>query len=512
MVPELKDRGLAEDAELPEPSRTPRPPRSFRRPGPLKTWQFTAAAATFGLVLSAVVVTAAGPWDSGQRTAERAWAASREADGGADHGRDRGEPDPAPAAPDVLSALGAPQGSAPAPTKSALADVLDPLLKDPSLGTHRTASVVDALTGEELYAAKSGDAVTPASTTKIATAVAALTALGPDHRIVTRTVAGPGANELVLVGAGDPTLTARSDDNGGSSLRALARATAESLAEHPREGKLRLSYDTSLYSGPGLHPIGPNENIAPVSALMIDEGRLDDSASGPAARSGDPAAAAAKRFAEMLREEGVRLEGGAPQASKAGADAQELGATSSAPLTALVERMLTNSDNDIAEALVRQVALASGEPASFDGAAKAVEKRLRDLQLPVDGARFADGSGLDRADRVSARLLTALLAKAADPAHPELRPALTGLPVAGFTGTLKNRYAFDEASGAAPGTGLVRAKTGTLTGINTLAGSVVDADGRLLLFAFTASGTSAPQAAQSTLDRLAATVANCGCR
>ncbi|WP_425442735.1 D-alanyl-D-alanine carboxypeptidase/D-alanyl-D-alanine endopeptidase [Streptomyces indicus] len=506
-MPELKDPELAEDAELSEPSR-PQPPRSVRRRGPLKTWQFTAAAATFGVVLSAVVVTAAGPWDSGQRTAERARAASREAAGGADHGRDGRRPAAAPLAPDVLSALGGPQGSAPAPTKSALADVLDPLLKDRSLGSLRTASVVDALTGEELYAARAADPVTPASTTKIATAVAALSALGPDHRIVTKTVADPGANEVVLVGAGDPTLTGRDEVKGGSSLRELARATAKSLLDHSREGKIRLTYDTSLYSGPPLHPIGPNENIAPVSALMMDEGRLDDSTSGPAPRTGDPAQAAAKRFADLLREEGVRLEG-APQASKAGPKAEELGSTASAPLSALVERMLTHSDNDIAEALVRQTALASGEPASFDGAAKAVEKRLRELQLPVDGARFADGSGLNRADRVTSRLLTALLAKAADPARPELRSALTGLPVAGFTGTLKNRY---DSEGAAPGTGLVRAKTGTLTGINTLAGSVVDADGRLLLFAFTASGTAAPQAAQSTLDRLAATVANCGCR
>ncbi|MFI6941189.1 D-alanyl-D-alanine carboxypeptidase/D-alanyl-D-alanine-endopeptidase [Streptomyces sp. NPDC050418] len=501
-MPELKDPGLAEDAELPEPSRLPEPQLPARRRGPLTTWQYTAAAATLGLVLTAGVVAAAGPWDSGQRTAERARAASWEADGGADHGRGkRQKPQPAPPAPDVLSALGAPQGSAPAPTKSELADVLAPLLKDPSLGTLRTASVVDAVTGEELYGARQGEPVTPASTTKIATAVAALTALGPDHRIATTTVADPGANEVVLVGAGDPTLDT-------DALRDLAKATAKSLHDDPREGKVKLSYDTSLYSGPALHPIGPNENIAPVSALMLNEGRLDDSTSGPAPRSADPAAAAAQRFAEILREEGVRLDG-APRPGKAGADAVQLGSTSSAPLSALVERMLTHSDNDIAEALVRQTALASGEPASFDGAAKAVDKRLKELQLPLDGTKFADGSGLDRADRVTARLLTALLAKAADPARPELRSALTGLPVAGFTGTLKNRY---DSDGAAPGTGLVRAKTGTLTGINTLAGSVVDADGRLLLFAFTASGTTAPQSAQATLDRLAATVANCGCR
>ncbi|WP_461027603.1 D-alanyl-D-alanine carboxypeptidase, partial [Streptomyces sparsus] len=105
--------------------------------------------------------------------------------------------------------------------------------------------------------------------------------------------------------------------------------------------------------------------------------------------------------------------------------------------------------------------------------------------------------------------LTALLAEAADPEHPELRPLLTGLPVAGFNGTLGRRYASAES---AAGAGLVRAKTGTLTGVNSLAGTVVDADGRLLAFAFLTTGTTDPYGAQAVLDRLAATVAGCGCR
>ncbi|MGK5695953.1 D-alanyl-D-alanine carboxypeptidase, partial [Streptomyces sp. URMC 128] len=88
---------------------------------------------------------------------------------------------------------------------------------------------------------------------------------------------------------------------------------------------------------------------------------------------------------------------------------------------------------------------------------------------------------------------------------PELRPALTGLPVAGFTGTLTTRYT-DGAGG------VVRAKTGTLTGVNTLAGTVVDRDGRLLAFSFMANDTNDPAAAQTALDRAATTLAACGCR
>jgi serine-type D-Ala-D-Ala carboxypeptidase/endopeptidase (penicillin-binding protein 4) len=79
--------------------------------------------------------------------------------------------------------------------------------------------------------------------------------------------------------------------------------------------------------------------------------------------------------------------------------------------------------------------------------------------------------------------------------------------VAGFNGTLKNRYGSDRA-----GLGVVRAKTGTLTGVNSLAGTVVDADGRLLAFAFIANGAQDRDAAQKALDQAAAAVANCGCR
>ncbi|MER5178962.1 D-alanyl-D-alanine carboxypeptidase/D-alanyl-D-alanine-endopeptidase [Streptomyces sp. NPDC002896] len=493
----------------------------------LATWQLTAGAAVVGLALAAGSVAAAGPWDSGQRTAERDRAAALEDGGGADHGnpasrkdaadgtggtdaRARKTPAAAPSAPSVLAALGASTGSAQVPEEHALAKLLDPLLDSGSLGPQRTAAVVDAATGKQLYGKAAGQALTPASTTKIATAVAVLTAAGPDHRITTRAVIEPGSAKdakVVLVGGGDPTLTARKDAKGNASLRTLADDTARALKAKGVD-EISLGYDTSLYSGPLVHPIGLNSNIAPVSALMTDEGRLDDSASGPAPRSGDPAADAARTFANLLRDRGIKTETTDPSSAKATDRAEQLAAVQSPTLSALVERMLTNSDNDIAEALSRQAALATDEPASFDGGAKAIGKQLKKLKLPLTGAQFADGSGLNRADRLSASLLTALLARAADPDHPELRPVLTGLPVAGFTGTLRNRYA-DAAD--ALGTGLVRAKTGTLTGVNTLAGTVADTDGRLLVFAFMTTGTTDPQTAQSTLDRAASALAGCGC-
>lgn len=477
----------------------------------LTTLQLTAGAAGLGLIVSAGAVATAGPWDSsGQRTAERERAAAHAREGGADHGggagtsgaagAGKGAPEPAPSAASVLAGLG---GSTSLPAEKALKDVLGPLLDDPALGPRRTAAVVDVATGKTLYGRGAGDAMVPASTTKIATAAAVLTAAGADHRIPTRAVLQPGSGEVVLVGGGDPTLTARKDAAGHASLRTLADQTAAALKKRHLD-EVALSYDASLYEGPSLHPIGVDGNIAPVSALMVDEARLDDSSSGPATRAQDPALSAAQTFAELLKDRGVKTR--TPTSAKAARKARTLATVQSPPLSTLVERMLTNSDNDIAEALARQAALATGEPASFEGGSAAVRSELKALGLPLDGVRFADGSGLDRADRLTADLLTALLAEAASAAHPELRPVLTGLPVAGFTGTLRSRLGPDTE-----GPGLVRAKTGTLTGVSSLAGTLVDADGRLLAFAFLASETTSTPGAQAALDRATAALADCGC-
>jgi D-alanyl-D-alanine carboxypeptidase/D-alanyl-D-alanine-endopeptidase (penicillin-binding protein 4) len=115
---------------------------------------------------------------------------------------------------------------------------------------------------------------------------------------------------------------------------------------------------------------------------------------------------------------------------------------------------------------------------------------------------------------VPAQLLAALVAAAAAPAQGPadtefLRPVLTGLPVAGGDGTLEDRFAPGLDSSA--GRGVVRAKTGTLTTASSLAGVVVDADQRLLVFAFMSNG-ALPLRTRPKLDDLAAELSRCGCR
>ncbi|MCH0540706.1 D-alanyl-D-alanine carboxypeptidase/D-alanyl-D-alanine-endopeptidase [Streptomyces sp. MUM 203J] len=473
-----------------------------------KALHLAAGSTALGLVLAATAAGLAGPWDGGQRKAERLRAAALAPTSGAHHEPDAPDaspapaaaPAPAPSAPEVLAVLKAPSGQV-SPGKAAPgpARVLDPLLRDPGLGPLRTAAVVDTATGRQLYGNGATTPLTPASTVKLVTTAAALSALGPDHRLTTTVVADPAhPGHLTLVGGGDPTLTR-------ARLKALAKDTARALParKKPDDGgegaprKVTLAYDTSLYSGPVRHPIGVNDNLAPVTALMTDEARLDKSVSGPAPRAADPAGDTARTFAALLKAQGVRVTG-APAQARAPKGAGELARTHSAPVSALVERTLTYSDNDLAEALARHTALATGHPASFDGAGRALRAQLAALGVPPDGARFHDGSGLDRRNRVSARVLTTVLTRAADPERPALRSVLTGLPVGGFTGTLKTRYGSDS-----PGAGLVRAKTGTLTGVNALSGLAVTPDGRVLAFAFLAADTPSPWSARPALDALA---------
>lgn len=464
-----------------------------------------AISAAMGAIAAAVAVVAAGPWDGGQRTAERASAAHAEAGSGAPSSPGCGTPAagadtpaaggvcgvvPAVAVPDAVAGPlfgAAGRGAVPGGLAAKLKGGLGALLDGDGLGSVRTGAVLDVTTGTVLYDHHAGTATTPASTTKLATAVAALGLLGDSYTLTTRAVLAPG-DRVVLVGGGDPTLE-------------LDRLAADTAARLRARGTthVRVGYDTSYYTGPLLHPIGRNENLAPVSALMVREGRLDHSTSGPAPRSTDPARSAAHSFAELLRSHGITV-GGNPQRAD-GARGTQLAVHRSAPLDLMVERMLTNSDNDIAEALARQVAVASGRPASFAGASRAIPAALRKYGVPLGSSVFTDGSGLDHEDALSPTTLTRLLALAASPAHPELRPVLDGLPVASFTGTLASRFTGDA------GAGLVRAKTGTLTGTNTIAGITTTPSGRVLAFSFMLQGTTSPSAAEAALDSLATAVA-----
>jgi D-alanyl-D-alanine carboxypeptidase/D-alanyl-D-alanine-endopeptidase (penicillin-binding protein 4) len=419
----------------------------------------------------------------------------------------------ASAAPVTGEVLDPVSTEAPVPDAQSLAAALTPLLADPALGPSVGVSVVDGLTGEPLFRSDAATPREPASVAKLLTTSAALSRLGPDATVPTRAVSGASPDEVVLVGGGDVLLAAGAGDpdaaNGRAGLGDLARATAESLRKKHRT-TVAVRLDDTLFAGPALGPGVTQADVdhgyvAPVSSVAVDAGRLKDANYAP--RAADPAMAAARTFADRLKEQGIEVVGEVARA-KAPADPVVLGEVRSAPLDEVVAYTLRASDNNAAEALARLVAVDMGRATTFADAARAVLDQVSTLGVDVSGARLADGSGLSDGSALPASVLTDVLVAAASPEHPELRTVVTGLPVAGLTGTLGTRFGQD-AAGA--GLGVVRAKTGSLLGTTTLAGTVRDRDGRLLAFAVLADAVPAPEPAREAVDDIAAALAACGC-
>lgn len=411
-------------------------------------------------------------------------------------------PSPSPP-PAVLAALSA---AAPAPTAAGLARALAGPLADPSLGS-LAYEVADGMTGQQLAGQGQTSPRIAASVTKLATITAALGVLGPLHRITTKVVAGAAPGTVVLVGAGDPTLSvgARQAYPGAGRLDLLAAQVRTALAAAHAPPVTRVVVDGSAYTGPDRGPgwdsgLVAAGYVAPITAVMVDGGRTSPTGT---ARTDAPDLFAGQAFARLLGAPGAAVvRGTAP------AGASTLGQVRSAPLTTIVEQCLATSDNVLAEALARLVAGKLGEPASFTGAVAAVKAELARLGVPVAGDQQQDGSGLSRLGRMSPQVLAGILVVAASAAHPDLRALLAALPVAGYSGTLDERF---RGSATSPAAGEVRAKTGTLSGVSSLAGLTVDADGRLLVFALISDGGDT-FAARAALDRIAARLAACGCR
>ena len=402
-------------------------------------------------------------------------------------------------------------------SRRAVTRLLDEAVSSRSLGSHFELAVQELGTDAPHVHLGGPAAVTPASLVKLLTTVAALAVLGPAHRFETSVVTGPTKRDLVLVGGGDPLLTdqrPRSADPATgypkqTSLAELARETVERLRTNGVR-RVRLSYDASLFSGPAVNPAWPptyiSENVvAPISALWVDEGRAT---AGLAARVDDPARTAALRFATLLRSAGLGV-AAEVSATRAADPAQRLAVVKSPPLDRIIEHIVETSDNEGSEILLRHVALATGRQGSFAAGVGAVRQTLTGLGLDLSGVTLRDGSGLARSDELPLQVLLDVLELAADREHPELRAVVSSLPVAGFTGSLAYRFVAD----APQGLGVVRAKTGTLTGVHGLAGLVVTRDGQTLVFAAVADEVPVRRtvAARAQLDRIAALLVSCGC-
>ena len=423
-------------------------------------------------------------------------------------------------APDTASGSGS--GSA---TAAGVARALAPAISSPVFGPQLGVDVTDLATGQVLYSRNASSGFAPASTNKLATSIAAFQVLGPAARFSTAVVSGASSRSIVLVGGGDPTLAAGPPPASGypqpATLLQLARLTAAALRARGQHS-VRLGYDTSLYTGPGLGPGWPASyvttgNVSVITPLEVDQGRVTkagspadtEASSGP--RSASPSALAAASFAGFLAADGIGVHG-PPSQVTAPAGARMLASVQSPPLTQIVQWMLEESNNVIAENLARHVAIATGQQASFTGASAAVTSVLHSLGVTGELTLY-DGSGLSPDNRIAPATLVQLISLAAR--HPQLRPVLTGLPVEGFSGTLMQGGSVFGLGGPA-GLGVVRAKTGNLDTVAALAGTAYAKNGQLLAFALMADQISkspgALSRAATAMVNVASALAGCGCR
>jgi D-alanyl-D-alanine carboxypeptidase/D-alanyl-D-alanine-endopeptidase (penicillin-binding protein 4) len=413
----------------------------------------------------------------------------------------------------ALTALAAAPSESPAATQAAapsaegVSAALVPKLQVDALGSQVAAQVIDAGTGTVLLDQRSAELVAPASTAKLLVAAAILTVHKATDQFITKVVAGTAPGSVVLVGGGDPTLSGAA---AGQPTAYAEAARISDLAAQVRKAMAgapvtEIVVDNSVFAGPTTaagwgSADAPSTYASPITGTMVDGGRNTPDPNPDALRSGAPDVAAGQALAAALGGASV-THGAAP------AGAKVLGQVQSASVSRLVEQMLTESDNVIAEVLTRQVALAAKRPGSFAAGAAAVSAALVPLGIKV-GAGMKDGSGLSVQDMVPAAVLAQILKLALDSKHPELHPIVSGLPVAGWSGTLAERFTGSSMNGK----GAVRAKTGTLDGVSAEAGIVTDADGRVLVFALVADKVPATDPARAALDAVAATLASCGCR
>lgn len=339
-----------------------------------------------------------------------------------------------------------------------------------ALGSSAGALVVDLETGRTLFSRRATTPLVPASNEKLFTTAAALVRFGPQARLQTRVFVTPGTeidengvvDALHLVGGGDPALN-------DIALRALALDVGAAGVRRVRTGVLADESHLDTRRGPAGRPdpfLG-----GWLGGLTWAHGRPDPSLG--------PAQEAATRFHGLLKQRGIRLARG-PRVQAIPRSALDvslpIATVDSPPMGTLTTTTNVPSDNFYAEMLLKGLGARFGTSGSTAAGVRVMRSTLKSLDaLPRANA---DGSGLSRRNRASAREVVALL-RAMDAQPGPLRTAwMSSLAVVGSTGTLARRMRGTSAAGRC------RGKTGTLTGVSALSGYCTTAGGRLVAFAF----------------------------
>ena len=333
--------------------------------------------------------------------------------------------------------------------------------------------------------------VIPASTNKLLVGGAAIELLGADYRFSTAVAApapvdGVVEGDLYLIGGGDPLLVA-----GGLELDEVPAAptSLDLLADSVVAAGITsirgaVVGDASRYDAEFVNPTWQDGDAyveaGPIGGLLVNDGRVV----GRSARQRDPGEAAAREFARLLADRGVAVSNGW-RAGLLEPGIPEIASVESAPLTAVVSDMLTRSDNDTAEMLLKELGYLVAQPGTTSAGIDVLERTVRSWGTPMDEVVFADGSGLSADNQLTCDALVAVLD------HLEETPAADGLPVAGRSGTL-----IDEFLGS-PVEGRLVGKTGTLSNppvdadppeVKALAGYLDAPNGETLQFAIVLNG------------------------
>jgi D-alanyl-D-alanine carboxypeptidase/D-alanyl-D-alanine-endopeptidase (penicillin-binding protein 4) len=385
--------------------------------------------------------------------------------------------------------------------------------RDPRLA-HFQGRVLNARTGEVLFDRRGTTASRTASVLKVLTTAAALSVLGPDHRLTTKVVKGAKAGQIVLVGGGDVTLSRTPAGSttayaGAPHLSTLAHQVKQAWAKDPANRGVpirQIVLDSSYFGGPSWQPSWKTKErvdgyMPKITALMVDGDR--DNAYAPVShRSTDPVGRAGAAFARYFGSGVTTTRGTAPSG------AELLGAVHSQPVSTLVKQTLIVSDNTIAEALARVTAIVSGAGNRFTSEQAGTVGGLHAYGIDTSALTVVDGSGLSDDNGVPPKYLTALFVKVLHRSGA-LGALYDGLPIAGRTGSLSYSDRFQGAASRADGA--VHAKTGWIDTGYTLAGIIRAKDGTPLTFAFYALG-SVTESTKTALDALTADAWDCGRR
>jgi serine-type D-Ala-D-Ala carboxypeptidase/endopeptidase (penicillin-binding protein 4) len=365
----------------------------------------------------------------------------------------------------ILIALTATMTSgAPAALKSS---TISPILK--SAANSKTLAypgmmLVDPSTGESIFEYSADSLRMPASLLKIISAVALLDYVEPDFRFTTEILTGAEPNTLIIAGSLDPWM----ERNGVLAIK-MGRASLPKLVKTALK---KLDSD----------------NGAPIKTLNIKYSKmhypdLDFIKSQFVARN-------VKVTTTRITSEEASL------SSK-----ESIAVFQSPPMQKIMDWMLIWSDNTLGNRMAMYASMKAGFGYSESGIQETFVKTLNNLGIDSTGLVAVDGSGLSRSNRVSAQMLAELLLKTYD--NEKYRIIYGGLPVGGVNGTMRNRF----VSSAPKAIGLVRTKTGSLTGVVSLAGYVQGGDREYIFVAIAdqiPKYPSAARAARIALDKVLA--------